>query len=61
MTAHDLIKKLEANGWAFERQRGSHAIYKHPTNPANLAIPQHGKQDLGKGLINSILKTAGLK
>jgi predicted RNA binding protein YcfA (HicA-like mRNA interferase family) len=31
MTAKDLIKKIEADGWYFVRQNGSHKIYQHPT------------------------------
>lgn len=61
MTAHDLIKKLEANGWVFDRQNGSHKVYKHPTNPANISIPEHGKKDLGTGMLHKLLKKAGLK
>lgn len=62
MKAIDLIKLLEKNGWYLDRNApGSHRIYKHPTIKETIVIPVHGKKDLGKGLLNTILKQAGLK
>jgi len=29
----DAIRLIEADGWSFERQRGSHRAYRHPTKP----------------------------
>jgi predicted RNA binding protein YcfA (HicA-like mRNA interferase family) len=42
MTATELIKRLEANGWIEVRQSGSHRIYKHPVKPDNISVPDHG-------------------
>lgn len=61
MKADDLIKLLEKNGWQFVRQRGSHQIYKHEDYPNIIVVPNHGKKDLGSGLLNKIMKDAGLK
>jgi len=61
MKADDLIKLLEAKGWQFVRQRGSHQVFKHPDFPQIIVVPKHGKEDLKKGLLNSIMKEAGLK
>ncbi|MDJ1468166.1 type II toxin-antitoxin system HicA family toxin [Xanthocytophaga flava] len=61
MTANDLIRRLEANGWYFVRQSGSHKMYKHNERTNTISVPDHGKKDLGPGLVNSILKQAGLK
>jgi predicted RNA binding protein YcfA (HicA-like mRNA interferase family) len=35
----DLIKLIEADGWYFVAQRGSHRQYKHPTKPGRVTIP----------------------
>lgn len=61
MNAKNLIKILESNNWFEVRQRGSHKIFKHEEISETLSVPDHGTKNLGKGLVNSILKTAGLK
>lgn len=60
MKSSDLIKELEAAGWQLERVRGSHHVYTHPENPNIITVP-HPKKDLGKGLVSSLRKLAGLK
>ena len=61
MTAKEVIRLLEKNGWSEARQSGSHKIFKHPTNPNNVSVPVHSSQDLKKGTLNDILKKAGIK
>lgn len=61
MKAKELIKIMETNGWHELRQKGSHRIFRHSQHPDNISVPDHGNKDLGKGLVNSILKKAGLK
>ena len=46
MKAKELIKLIQKNGWFFERQSGSHKIFKHPTNKGIVVIPDHGKDDI---------------
>jgi len=60
MKSSDLIKELEAAGWQLDRVRGSHHTYKHPQNPNIITVP-HPKKDLGRGLVASIRKAAGLQ
>jgi len=60
MNSAQLIKELEKGGWTLDRVRGSHHVYKHPTNPNIITVP-HPKKDLGKGLVNNLRKLAGLK
>lgn len=60
MKSADLIKLLKANGWTQSRVRGSHHVYVHATNPNLITVP-HPKKDLGTGMVNSLLKLAGLK
>jgi predicted RNA binding protein YcfA (HicA-like mRNA interferase family) len=65
MTAITVIppKKMAAIlrhiGFELDRQRGSHAYYKHPDGRSVVA-PMHAGEDLGKGLIREILKSIEL-
>ncbi|HEY5392663.1 MAG TPA: type II toxin-antitoxin system HicA family toxin, partial [Hanamia sp.] len=43
------------------RQTGSHKIFKHPTKKGIVVVPEHGKEDVKMGTLDSILKQAGLK
>lgn len=61
MDSKELEKRVLKMGWIFERQTGSHRIYKHKIVKGILVIPFHGTKDLPKGTLNSILKKAGLK
>ena len=60
MTSMELIEQLLKDGWALRGIKGSHHVYTHPQKPGHVTVP-HPRKDLGKGLINSILKQAGLK
>jgi predicted RNA binding protein YcfA (HicA-like mRNA interferase family) len=62
MTAKELEKKMLAVGYLLARESGgSHKQYKHPDRPELITIPFHGGKDISKGLLNKILKQAGLK
>lgn len=61
MKAAQVVKLIEKQGWYEIRQRGSHRIFKHDENPDIITVPDHGKDDLKPGTLNSILRTAGLK
>ena len=63
MKYRDLIKLIEADGWQFDRQNGSHKMYTHPAKPGPVVVPAGGKagQDVPAGTLNSILRQAGLK
>ena len=60
MKPKDLIRLLEKDGWAVARIDGFHHILKHADRPGMIVIPLHNK-DLKPGILNNILKTAGLK
>lgn len=60
MKSKDLIKQLEAEGWILRGTKGSHHVYTHPSKLGHISVP-HPKRDLGVGLVNKILKQAGLK
>ena len=55
INAKELIKVVEKLGFVFERQRGSHMIFKHPDGRMTV-IPYPVGEELGPGLLNQILK-----
>jgi predicted RNA binding protein YcfA (HicA-like mRNA interferase family) len=59
--AQDLVRILEADGWFSTGQSGSHRHFRHNKKPGLIVVPMHAGKELGKGLIHSILKQAGLK
>jgi len=59
MNSGALIRELKAAGWQLDRVRGSHHVFTHPARPGHVVVP-HPKKDLGKGLVASIRKAAGI-
>jgi predicted RNA binding protein YcfA (HicA-like mRNA interferase family) len=60
MHSKKLIELLKGDGWVLSRTKGSHHMFTHKTKSGQVCIP-HPKKDLGVGLIEKILKQAGLK
>ena len=61
MRPQELIRILEADGWYSTGQTGSHRQFRHATKAGLLIVPMHTGKELGKGLLHSILKKAGLR
>jgi predicted RNA binding protein YcfA (HicA-like mRNA interferase family) len=61
MKVRDVILRIESDGWRFERQRGSHRIYRHPYKPGTVTVAGKANQDLQAGTLGNILRQAGLK
>ena len=59
-TAKEIRKIIEADGWYFIRQKGSHAQFKHPSKKNLTTVPLHDK-DMKKGTAANVLRQAGLK
>lgn len=59
LTAKKLIRILKHHGFESERQSGSHLILCHPDG-RRVTVPVHSQRDLGRGLLRSIMKDAGL-
>jgi len=57
--AKDVVKALERAGFLFDRQQGSHAIYRHPGTKRTTVVPMHSKE-LPRWLLKKIIKEAGL-
>ena len=60
MRSIDIVKLLESDGWVLRSVRGSHHVFKHPSKPGHITVP-HPKKDLGTGLVQKLLKQAGLR
>ncbi|NYT69529.1 type II toxin-antitoxin system HicA family toxin [Pusillimonas noertemannii] len=60
MNSKELIRQLEQAGWQLRNVKGSHHVFCHPTRPGHISVP-HPKKDLGIGLLNKLLRQAGIK
>lgn len=60
MTAKELEKLLKRNGWAEDRQNGSHKVFVKPKH-FPVVVPCHAGKDIKPGTLNAILKQAGIK
>jgi mRNA interferase HicA len=61
MKCSELYRLLIKNGWYPISQKGSHVKMKHDKKDRILIFPNHGSQELGKGLEKKLLKDACLK
>lgn len=57
----ELIKLVEDDGWVFDRQKGSHRQYIHPTKPGVVTISGKPGEQLPIGTTLNILRQAGLR
>ncbi len=61
MKCSELLRILKDDGWYPVSQKGSHIKLKHEKKAGIIIFPDHGSQELGKGLAYRILKDARLK
>ena len=61
MKCSELLRLLKKDGWYPVSQSGSHVKMKHDRKAGTIVCPNHGSQELGKGLEIKIRKDAGLK
>lgn len=59
-SSREIIRILEDDEWYEVRVTGSHHHFKHDIKIGVVTVP-HPKKQIGKGLLNSILKQAKLK
>ena len=59
-SSREVIRMLKDDGWYEERVTGSHYHFKHFEKTGIVTVP-HPRKQIGKGLLNSILKQAKLK
>jgi len=60
MNSKELIKALEKDGWVLWGSKGSHHVFNHPHKTRHITFP-HPKKDLGIGLVQKLIKQAGMK
>ncbi|MFN9668467.1 MAG: type II toxin-antitoxin system HicA family toxin, partial [Pseudanabaena sp.] len=53
--AKDFIKVIETLGFYFDRQKGSHAIYKNAEGK-RVVVPIHSEKDLKQGTLSGMLQ-----
>jgi predicted RNA binding protein YcfA (HicA-like mRNA interferase family) len=61
MKCSELYRLLIKDGWYPISQSGSHVKMKHDKKSGTIIFPNHGSQEVGKGLEKKIRKDAGLK
>ncbi len=61
MKCSELFRILQRDGWYPASQSGSHVKLKHEQKAGVIIFPNHGSQELGKGLEKKIRKDAGIK
>jgi mRNA interferase HicA len=61
MKCSELLRILKKDGWYVISQKGSHMKLGHPGKSTRIIFPNHGSQEIGKGMENRIRKDAGLK
>lgn len=61
MKCSQLYKILIKDGWYPVSQKGSHVKMRHDIKEGTIIFPNHGSQEMAKGLEIRILKSAGVK
>jgi predicted RNA binding protein YcfA (HicA-like mRNA interferase family) len=60
LSGKELAKLLERRGWVLLRINGSHHIYGKTGSKARISVPVHRSAPLKAGLLNYLLKLAGI-
>ncbi len=60
MKSSELLRLLKKHGWYPVSQKGSHIKLKHNSIDNVIIFPNHGSQEVGKGLEKAIKKQAKL-
>lgn len=55
LNAKEVARILEKLGFKLKRQEGSHMFFEHPDGRTTV-IPNHGGEDIDRGLLNKIVK-----
>ena len=59
VTGAHVVRSLRKAGFELVRQRGSHAIMKHPDGRSTV-VPIHGRETIGVGLMSKIQRDVGI-
>jgi len=58
MNSHEIIKRLQEDGWQLHHAKGDHHQLKHPAKPGKVTVP-HPKKDIAIGTLHNIFRQAG--
>lgn len=58
LTADDLIRALEKDGWVRDERKGAEQVYKHPDG-RRVSIHYHPRKTYGPGLLKALLADIG--
>ncbi|MHA8075559.1 type II toxin-antitoxin system HicA family toxin [Aquirufa sp. TARAVU-A1A] len=61
MKYSEAYRILLSDGWYPVSQKGSHMKLRHKLKPGIIIFPNHGSQELGKGLEKALFKQARIK
>jgi predicted RNA binding protein YcfA (HicA-like mRNA interferase family) len=61
MKVRAVIKLIEADGWRFVRQTGSHRQFRHPIKPGTVTVAGRPSIEVPAGTLAAILRQARLK
>ncbi len=56
VTAREVVRVASKLGFAFDRQKGSHAVYIRSSDKRRLVIPIHKGRDLRPGTIRGLIE-----
>ena len=59
VTGPHVVRSLRKVGFELLRQRGSHAIMKHPDGRSTV-VPIHSRETIGVGLMSKIQRDVGI-
>jgi predicted RNA binding protein YcfA (HicA-like mRNA interferase family) len=60
VSAREVIRVAEMLGFAFDRQKDSHAVYMRDSDNRRLVIPVHKGRDLKPGTLRGLIDDMGL-
>jgi mRNA interferase HicA len=61
LKSSEALRILMKDGWHVISQKGSHMKLIHNVKNGTIIFPNHGSQELGKGLAKKLFKQAGIK
>lgn len=59
LSSDQIVKILEANGFEYVTQRGSHRKYRNESRGKTAIVPA-GKKEIPRGTVGSIIRQSGL-
>ena len=60
VSARELARALEKEGFVLSRSKGSHRIYRHPETGKRVTVPYHARRTIPPGTLANILREVGI-